>query len=186
MGWPDSVQVGDSLYAVTQQWRGLRMGEADAPRPDDLAPLPDSLCEAGRALYLRRPARDAYLAMAEAARRDGHILIANSAYRSVETQRGLIQKRIEAGRVFEEITWSVAPPGYSEHMLGTTVDLTLGGAYASNPAYIWLKKHAWEFGFYETYPRDPTQRFPWEPWHWRWREPEYRPQKPGTGDIHGP
>jgi zinc D-Ala-D-Ala carboxypeptidase len=183
--WPDSVRVGEQVYAVPLQWRGLRQGPADAPQPEDLVALPDSLCLEGLALYLRRPAAVALVTLAEAARRDGIRILANSAYRSVETQRGLIQKRLDAGRVFKEITWGVAPPGYSEHMLGTTVDLTLGGAYKINPAYIWLSKHAWEFGFVETYPEDPTRRFPWEPWHWAWQEPARSPEISGE-DVHGP
>jgi len=184
--WPDSVRVGEKTYAVPLQWRGLRQGPADAPQPDDLIALPDSLCQEGRVLYLRRPAAEALVALAEAAHRDGIRILANSAYRSVETQRGLIQKRLDAGRVFKEITWGVAPPGYSEHMLGTTVDLTLGGAYAKNPAYQWMSRHAWEFGFVETYPLDPSRRFPREPWHWIWRESPPSPETRGEEKVHGP
>ena len=184
--WPDSVRVGEQIYAVTPQWRGMRKGPADAPQPADLVALPDSLCQEGQTLYLRRSAAEALVDQAESARRDGIRILANSAYRSVETQRGLIQKRLDAGRVFEEITWGVAPPGYSEHMLGATVDLTLGGAYAKNPAYLWMARHAWEFGFVETYPRDPSRRFPWEPWHWTWRGTDSPTQVHEKEGLHGP
>lgn len=169
-GWADSVDVGGERYAVPEMWLGLRMGPADAPPPADLVPLPDSLCLQGL-LYLRRGARDAFVSMSAAAAREDIHLRANSAFRSVETQRGLIEKRLATGRAFEDIVWDVAPPGYSEHMLGTVVDLELGGEYRNNPAYHWMLGNAGRFGFVESYPYDPVQLYPWEPWHWRWHGP---------------
>jgi len=173
--WPDSMELGGRRHAVPEMWVGLRMGPDEAPVPDDLAALPDSLCT-GDVLYLRRGARDAFAAMAEAAFLEGHRLRANSAYRSVATQRKLIEKRLALGRELEDILWDVAPPGFSEHMLGTVVDLEFGGLYRENPAYQWMLENAARFGFVESYPYDPVQPYPWEPWHWRWREiPEEEP-----------
>ncbi|NIQ05864.1 MAG: M15 family metallopeptidase, partial [Candidatus Korarchaeota archaeon] len=62
--------------------------------------------------------------------------------------------------------------GYSEHQLGTTVDLTtteIGGPYesfAGTEAYEWLQKHAHRYGFILSYPEE-NEFYIFEPWHWR-------------------
>ena len=165
--WRDSVTVAGVRHAVPEQWRGLRLGAPDAPPPPDLVVLPESLCAPGREVSLRLAAALSFRAMAADAAIDGIVLRARSGYRSPATQTQLIEDRLAQGREFEEIVWGVAPPGYSEHMLGTTIDLALGGEYEQNPAYHWLRANAEYFGWRETYPQDPTGLFPWEPWHWR-------------------
>jgi len=65
-----------------------------------------------------------------------------------------------------------ADQGYSEHQLGTAVDLTtpaLGSSYtkfASSKAYQWLIDNAYKFGFVLSYPKENTY-YQFEPWHWR-------------------
>ena len=65
-----------------------------------------------------------------------------------------------------------ADQGYSEHQLGTTIDLTVdsvGGTYASfadTEAYQWLLDNAHKYGFILSYPHDNTF-YVFEPWHWR-------------------
>jgi len=65
-----------------------------------------------------------------------------------------------------------ADQGYSEHQLGTTVDLittgiggTLSG-FENTPAYVWLKENAYRFGFILSYP-EKNGHYVFEPWHWR-------------------
>ena len=166
--WRDSVTVDGRRFAVPERWRGRRLGLPDQPPPGDLLTVPPSLCARGREVQLRAEALLAFRAMASLAAADGVKLHIQSGYRSPAEQRELIAQRLAAGRLFDEITRGVAPPGYSEHMLGTTVDLSLGGDYDKNPAYLWLVENAAEYGFRETYPRDSDGLFPWEPWHWRY------------------
>lgn len=65
-----------------------------------------------------------------------------------------------------------ADQGYSEHQLGTTVDLTdaaTGGAESSfqyTDAYKWLAANAYRYGFVESYPKGNSY-YIFEPWHWR-------------------
>jgi D-alanyl-D-alanine carboxypeptidase len=65
-----------------------------------------------------------------------------------------------------------ADQGYSEHQLGTTVDLadtTTGGAhdsFANSVAYDWLLKNAYRYGFILSYPQGNAY-YIFEPWHWR-------------------
>jgi LAS superfamily LD-carboxypeptidase LdcB len=65
-----------------------------------------------------------------------------------------------------------ADQGYSEHQLGTTVDLTtptlagLSLKFKDDPAYAWLTANAFRFGFILSYPSDNAY-YQFEPWHWR-------------------
>jgi LAS superfamily LD-carboxypeptidase LdcB len=65
-----------------------------------------------------------------------------------------------------------ADQGYSEHQLGTTVDLittgiggTLSG-FNNTEAYQWLLENAHRYGFILSYP-DGNEHYVFEPWHWR-------------------
>jgi len=66
-----------------------------------------------------------------------------------------------------------ADQGYSEHQLGTTVDLItkgLGGqldGFEKTPAYAWLVQHAYKYGFVLSYP-EKNGYYIFEPWHWRY------------------
>lgn len=65
-----------------------------------------------------------------------------------------------------------ADQGYSEHQLGTTVDLTtkeLGNnyaAFAKTDSYVWLLDNAYRYGFVISYPKSNFY-YQFEPWHWR-------------------
>lgn len=108
--------------------------------------------------------------MIKAAARDDIDLKVVSAYRSFDEQTQLkgqyTQTYGSGANAFS------ADQGYSEHQLGTTVDLTVesvGGAYTSfadTEAYQWLLKNAYKYGFILSYPEDNTF-YIFEPWHWR-------------------
>ncbi|HVV15361.1 MAG TPA: M15 family metallopeptidase [Candidatus Paceibacterota bacterium] len=65
-----------------------------------------------------------------------------------------------------------AEQGYSEHQLGTAVDLTTTGlnggldGFDKTPAYQWLLKNAYKYGFILSYPQG-NGYYVFEPWHWR-------------------
>ena len=65
-----------------------------------------------------------------------------------------------------------ADQGYSEHQLGTTIDFTTQGlnggleGFQNTPAYEWLTKNAYKYGFVLSYPED-NGYYIFEPWHWR-------------------
>ena len=65
-----------------------------------------------------------------------------------------------------------ADQGYSEHQLGTTVDLTTTGVtdlslkLETTPAYKWLNDNAYKYGFVLSYPKNNSY-YIFEPWHWR-------------------
>ncbi len=108
--------------------------------------------------------------MLDEALEDGIDLKVVSAYRSFDEQaelKGQYTQIYGSGAN----TFS-ADQGYSEHQLGTTVDLTdptTGGTYASfenTEAYTWLQNNAHKYGFILSYPKD-NGFYIFEPWHWR-------------------
>ncbi len=93
-----------------------------------------------------------------------------SAYRSFDEQTSLKGQYTQTYGTGAN-TFS-ADQGYSEHQLGTTIDLTVpavGGAYTSfadTEAYKWLLDNAYKYGFILSYPENNAY-YIFEPWHWR-------------------
>lgn len=139
--------------------------------PEKLTPITDE--------YLRDPEKPEYISaqvypflkdLLEDAKDDGIELMVASGYRSYDEQRGLksayTQQYGSGANAFS------ADQGYSEHQLGTTVDLStkaLGGnlqGFENTSAYTWLTENAHKYGFILSYPKDNAY-YIFEPWHWR-------------------
>ncbi|QSH39279.1 M15 family metallopeptidase [Candidatus Kaiserbacteria bacterium] len=66
----------------------------------------------------------------------------------------------------------VADQGYSEHQLGTTIDMvnsTIGSDmldFDTTPEYQWMLQNAHKYGFVLSYPENNAY-YEFEPWHWR-------------------
>lgn len=107
----------------------------------------------------------------EAALEDGYPILVASAFRSFDEQKSL--KSSYAVRYGAGANAFSADQGYSEHQLGTTVDLTtraIGGTFAGfdrTEEYEWLAKNAWRYGFILSYPKGNSY-YQYEPWHWRY------------------
>lgn len=108
--------------------------------------------------------------MFDDAKEDGVDLKVVSSYRSFNTQA--IVKANHKMLYGSGANQFSADQGYSEHQLGTTMDLTIPalGADFNNidqtPAYTWLTENAHEYGFVLSYPKNNTY-YIFEPWHWR-------------------
>lgn len=109
--------------------------------------------------------------MLNRAQDDGVSLNIISAYRSFGTQSALKSNYLvyygSGANAFS------ADQGYSEHQLGTTVDLTTDGlqpelsiGLENTPAFVWLTKNAYRYGFVLSYPKGNSY-YQYEPWHWR-------------------
>ena len=70
-----------------------------------------------------------------------------------------------------------AKPGFSEHHLGTTVDiityennLKLLPTYTRTKLFKWLEENAFKYGFVQSYPlgKSVETGFSYEPWHYRY------------------
>ena len=113
-----------------------------------------------------------YLAqMIESAHNDDIDLVVASAYRSFKTQATLKANNTVVYGAGTANRFS-ADQGYSEHQLGTTVDLTtkamksLGQSFEKTPAFTWLSQNAYRYGFVLSYPKGNSY-YIYEPWHWR-------------------
>ncbi len=101
---------------------------------------------------------------------DGVDLLVKSAYRSFQTQARLKSRySVVYGSGANKFS---ADQGYSEHQLGTTVDLTtlkIGDNFSlfkNSDSYKWLLKNAYRYGFVLSYPKG-NDYYIFESWHWR-------------------
>lgn len=132
--------------------------------------------------FLPRPVYDAYTRMNTAMQADiGDRVLVNSGYRSPAYQ---IVNLLAILRDYDfdlATTLSrVAMPGYSQHgyppsQAMDVMPTKLAAGYADDlesftrtPQYKWLKQHAVEYGFYESYPKDNDKGMIYEPWHWQY------------------
>lgn len=106
------------------------------------------------------------------AKEDGVELFVNSAYRSFDEQAALKGQYSVVYGAGTANQFS-ADQGYSEHQLGTTVDFMTTGlngqlqqGFDATPAFEWLQKNAYRYGFILSYPKGNTY-YMYEPWHWR-------------------
>lgn len=138
--------------------------------PENLVPINDELL-ARPGNFMFHGAAFPYLEkMMRAASADEMHLRILSAYRSFGEQSSLkssyTRKYGTGANAFS------ADQGYSEHQLGTTVDFTTAenpeslALFGTSDEYSWLVRHAHEYGFVLSYPKDNTF-FQFEPWHWR-------------------
>jgi LAS superfamily LD-carboxypeptidase LdcB len=103
---------------------------------------------------------------------NGITLYVSSAYRSFAKQKTIKSKYTVTYGAGTASAFS-ADQGYSEHQLGTTVDLTTKGvngtlqeSFDKTDAYKWLTENAYKFGFEMSYPKGNAY-YVYEPWHWR-------------------
>lgn len=165
----ETVTIDGIKYSVPAPWMGHKIEGPSWLSVPPLVPVPGKFVENNGKVYLLPKAKNGFVAMAEQAEADGIHLVIDSAYRSAHYQRKVYLRQIKAGKTFEQVARYVAPPGYSEHMLGLAVDFFPSDwRFAKTPDYAWLKQNAVQFGFRETYPESRPDHQPWEPSHWRY------------------
>jgi len=124
-------------------------------------------------MLLRKPAYNALVAMANAAKKDGITLVISSAYRSYAYQKKVFEENVkEMGQA--EAARVSALPGQSQHQLGTVVDFGLiDDTFAETAAARWLSEHAAIYGFSLSFPKDAEDitGYKWESWHYRYISP---------------
>lgn len=144
--------------------------------PDDLVSLRDlGLPVFGQDALLRREAAENLGRLVVAAATDGEELTVASAYRSYADQSASYARLVSVyGRSADKTS---APPGHSQHQLGTAVDFTnadvhykVGRNFGRTSASRWLLDHAPDHGFVLAYPygREKKTGYAWEPWHYRY------------------
>ncbi len=124
-----------------------------------------------KTIYFHTTALPFLTKMLDQATNDGISMKVVSAYRSFGAQSSLKNDySVTYGSGSNQFS---ADQGYSEHQLGTTVDIAtekikipLMVDFADSPTYKWLTNNAYKYGFILSYPKDNTN-YEYEPWHWR-------------------
>ena len=102
---------------------------------------------------------------------DGVAILVQSAYRSFAEQ-AVLKSNYKITYGAGTANRFSADQGYSEHQLGTAIDLTTlktSGAlegFDKTPEYKWLTSNAYKYGFVISYPVG-NKYYKYEPWHWR-------------------
>ncbi|MCL2243837.1 MAG: M15 family metallopeptidase [Treponema sp.] len=139
--------------------------------PQDLVELNNGSYRINRDdLYLRNAAAASLEEMASAARAEGLVLTASSAYRSYSYQVQLYQRYVnEMGQnAADKIS---ARPGHSQHQLGLVVDFgSIDDSFALTGESRWLTANASRFGWSLSYPQgyEGVTGYSWESWHYRY------------------
>lgn len=168
-----SEPAGDDALVVVDRDHGL----PEEYEPEDLVKLPDYGVPTvkDREMRLREEAAKALSDLTEDANAAGVELVVGSAYRSHEHQ--IVSYENWTAVFGEEESGFSAPPGHSEHQLGTAADFTnaaagyeLGQWFSETGAADWLRQNAARYGFIMSYPRDAREQtgYRWEPWHYRY------------------
>lgn len=148
-------------------------------------------------LQIDRGCYDALKEMIDACNATGSRAYVLSAYRSLETQQRLFDRKVQE---YLDLDWSregaekkaatvVALPGTSEHHLGLAVDIidtsrwSLDEGQENMPAQKWLMENCWQYGFIFRYPKDKTEvtGIIYEPWHYRYVGKELAAELHETG-----
>lgn len=157
---PELLQKYSKVYFLNEHYAPPKVAEVDKKYVYDES----------RAQYLHAQAMPFFEDMVEDALEDGVELYVVSAYRSYGQQSAL--KNAYTVTYGSGANAFSADQGYSEHQLGTTIDFTTTGinggldGFQNTPAYEWLKKNAYRFGFVLSYPENNAY-YIFEPWHWR-------------------
>ncbi len=139
---------------------------------------------------LQPKAYEAWLLLEKQAKNAKVPLKLNSGYRSIDWQRQYFQQQLQtrgittasirngqADAALDALMGVVAPPGYSRHHTGYTIDLVCqdgsGRAFEFTPCFSWLKANnyakAKQFGFIPGYPEGVSDQGPEpEPWEYVW------------------
>lgn len=117
----------------------------------------------------------------------GNKLDVASAYRSPAYQVLLLAYRLDraamrssGGGDVSEVFNRHSLPGYSQHGLldQTAIDVVAKDEasqvladFEKSPQFAQMLKHAQDYNFYLSYPKDDLSGIDYEPWHWQWRRP---------------
>ena len=172
--------AGDDLFALVTHEYGLSRTSA----PSDLTPLADFLgsdVTLGYPTQVRQIIVAPLVAMIQDMQAAGLKPVIISGYRSYAQQAIAYDKWLQKTEYAGILS---APPGHSEHQLGTTLDFgspelpgIVGDPDIEFHTYFyltsegqWLANYAHQYGFTLSYPRDTLEitGFYFEPWHFRY------------------
>lgn len=172
--------LADKRIQSIAESRGYKLRSAPVSAP---IPLDDGY-------YIQQKALQPLLDMQSAAKKKGMSIVITASFRSIDDQRALFLPKLQdlgatpeaiaagsADLAVEGVLKSVAPPGYSRHHNGFTIDIAcgpIGGmAFLTTNCYKWLSDsnfaNAKEYGWIPSYPQGTSSTGPEpEPWEYVW------------------
>lgn len=124
----------------------------------------------GKTYQLSSVAHEAFIKMADAAKKDGLNLKIISAYRTNNFQANLYEKYKDRNGQTAADRFS-ARPGHSEHETGLAIDINdVSSAFENTAEFKWLQKNAHLYGFILRYPKNSEHitGYMYESWHYRY------------------
>ena len=123
---------------------------------------------------LNKTALENFIIMADAAKKENLVFKITTGYRDYSFQSILYNNYVKVDGKELADTYS-ARPGYSEHQLGYSADLTTADysefdEFEYTNEYKWLQKNAHKYGFILRYPKDKEYitGYQFESWHYRY------------------
>jgi len=166
----ETVILNGKNYPVPKPWAGSRINANEQAEFSDLVALPTWLTQNESQIYVTQTTRQALLKMAQKAAEDDVVLLIDSGFRSAQYQAKILEKYLNQNMNYQGLLQVVAPPGYSQHMLGNSIDFVPSELdFSKSKQYAWLKQHAEKFNFIETYKQENESGVNWEPWHWQYQ-----------------
>jgi D-alanyl-D-alanine carboxypeptidase len=157
---PELLKKYSKVYFLNENYQPPKLAEIEEQYtfPDEK----EYLIHEGVERYLERMLRQA--------ESDNMPMQVISAFRSFGTQAAVKNGyQVTYGSGANQFS---ADQGYSEHQLGTTVDLTTPALginfqqFDQSLAYEWMLNNAHKYGFVLSYP-EGNAFYQFEPWHWR-------------------
>lgn len=139
--------------------------------PDDLVNMEDDYANNSYGVKeVRKETYEQFKKMVDAAKKENIVFYAESAYRDYEYQDELYNEYVlEYGQ--EKADTFAARAGFSEHQLGTTLDLAnIWTLEEGDPEYKWIDKNGYKYGFIFRYKKsqEDVTGYEAEGWHIRY------------------
>ena len=144
----------------------------DTYEPNEITNISLSYSYSGN--KVSKETNDAYIKMAQAAKKEGITLLANSTYRTYKRQEE-IYKDFYYSKGISYADSYAARAGHSEHQTGLALDIFTSGTsttsnFEESDAFKWLSINAHKYGFILRYPKDKEYLtgYNYESWHYRY------------------
>ncbi len=162
------ADLSKGMYTLVNKFNYLSVNYV----PDDLVTITGKY--ARDSASLQKDAYDHFVKMADDASLEDLTIKVTTGYRSYNFQETLYNNYVAQDGILEADTYS-ARPGFSEHQLGYSADLTninlvSFDTFDQTDEYKWLQKNAYKYGFIQRYPKDKEYitGYQYESWHYRY------------------
>jgi len=164
---PEEETNPDSLLAYVNRHRYVSKDY----EPKDLVEMDDKYSNNYYGVNkLRKEAYEHFKQMVDDANKQGIEFLADTTYRSYESQEN-IYNNYAYDHTSEETSKYAARPGYSEHELGTAIDVSnVWYIEEGDEEYEWIRKNCYKYGFIMRYKKNKENitKYAAEDWHIRY------------------